>query len=169
MNLPNSITALRIALIPFFILVLSLKIPYKEIVVTVVFVGLALSDSLDGYIARRTGQVTDLGKFMDPLADKLLITAALVFLIGQGVEAWMAFVIIAREFLVTGLRIMAIKNKVVIKASSFGKLKTISQIVGVVAVIMNLYFAWWFMLIAVLFTIVSGLDYFLESRKLLRE
>jgi len=64
---------------------------------------------------------------------------------------------------------MAIKNKVVIKASSFGKLKTISQIVGVVAVIMNLYFAWWFMLIAVLFTIVSGLDYFLESRKLLRE
>ena len=169
MNLPNSITALRIALIPFFILVLSLKIPYKEIVVTVVFVGLALSDSLDGYIARRTGQVTDLGKFMDPLADKLLITAALIFLIGRGVEAWMAFVIIAREFLVTGLRIMAIKNKIVIKASSLGKLKTISQIIGVVAVIMNLYFAWWFMLIAVLFTIVSGLDYFLVSRKLLRE
>jgi len=169
MNLPNKITLLRILFISVFILVLSLKIPYKEIVATGVFVILALSDSLDGYIARKTGQVTDLGKFMDPLADKLLISAALIFLIGQGVEAWMAFVIIAREFVVTGLRIIAIKNKIVIRASSLGKLKTISQIIGVVAVIMNLQSAWWFMLIAVLFTIVSGLDYFLEARKLLRE
>ncbi len=167
MNLPNFITMLRIALIPFFVLFLYLKFPYGNIVATVVFIALALTDSLDGYIARKTNQITDVGKFIDPLADKLLITAALIFLIGHGVEAWMAFVIIAREFAVTGLRIIAVQKKIVIKASSLGKLKTVSQVVAIIAVLMNLHLAWWFMLIAVLFTLVSGLDYFLESRKLL--
>jgi CDP-diacylglycerol---glycerol-3-phosphate 3-phosphatidyltransferase len=167
MNLPNFITTLRIALIPVFVLFLYIKFPYRNIVATVVFVALALTDSLDGYIARKTNQVTDVGKFIDPLADKLLITAALIFLIGHGVEAWMAFVIIAREFAVTGLRIVAIQKNIVIKASNLGKLKTVSQVIAIVAVLMNLHSAWWLMLIAVLFTLVSGLDYFLESKKLL--
>ena len=167
MNLPNFITMLRIALIPVFVLFLYIKFPYRNIVATVVFVALALTDSLDGYIARKTNQITDLGKFIDPLADKLLVTAALIFLIGHGVEAWMAFVIIAREFAVTGLRIVAIQKKIVIKASSLGKLKTVSQVIAIIAVLMNLGSAWWLMLIAVLFTLVSGLDYFLESKKLL--
>jgi CDP-diacylglycerol---glycerol-3-phosphate 3-phosphatidyltransferase len=167
MNLPNFITMLRIALIPVFVIFLYIKFPYRNIVATVVFVSLALTDSLDGYIARKTNQVTDLGKFIDPLADKLLVTAALIFLIGQGVEAWMAFVIIAREFAVTGLRIVAIQKNIVIKASNLGKLKTVSQVIAIIAVLMNLGSAWWLMLIAVLFTLVSGLDYFLESKKLL--
>ncbi len=167
MNLPNFITMLRIALIPVFVLFLYIKFPYRNIVATVVFVALALTDSLDGYIARKTNQITDLGKFIDPLADKLLVTAALIFLIGHGVEAWMAFVIIAREFAVTGLRIVAIQKNIVIKASSLGKLKTVSQVIAIIAVLMNLGSAWWLMLIAVLFTLVSGLDYFLAGRKLL--
>jgi CDP-diacylglycerol---glycerol-3-phosphate 3-phosphatidyltransferase len=167
MNLPNFITTLRIALIPVFVLVLYLKIPYKDIIATTVFVALALTDSLDGYIARKTNKVTTVGKFIDPLADKLLITAALVFLIGHGVEAWMAFVIIAREFAVTGLRIVAVQKDIVIKASNLGKLKTVSQVIAIIAVLMNLHSSWWLMLIAVLFTLVSGMDYFLESKKLL--
>lgn len=169
MNLPNKITLLRIALIPIFLIVLYLNIPYRGAIAAVVFVALALSDTLDGYIARKRKQVTDLGKFIDPLADKLLVTAALIFLIGQGVEAWMAFVIIAREFIVTGLRILAASKKIVIHASALGKLKTISQVVGVVAVLMNLSIAWWLMLIAVIFTVISGIDYLMAAKKLLKE
>ncbi len=169
MNLPNRITLIRIALIPIFLAVLYLDIPYKGEIAAVVFVILALSDTLDGYIARKRKQVTDLGKFIDPLADKLLVTAALIFLIGQGVEAWMAFVIIAREFIVTGLRILAASKKIVIHASALGKLKTISQVVGVVAVLMNLSIAWWLMLIAVIFTVISGIDYLMAAKKLLKE
>ena len=169
MNLPNKITLLRIALIPLFLIFLYLKIPYREIIAASIFVILALSDTLDGYIARKRKQVTDLGKFIDPLADKLLVSAALIFLIGQGVEAWMAFVIIAREFVITGLRILAASKKIVIHASNLGKLKTVSQVVGVVAVLINLSIAWWLMLIAVIFTVISGIDYLMAAKKLLKE
>lgn len=170
MNLPNKITLIRIALIPLFLFFLFLKqMPYREVVAAVVFVIVASTDAVDGYIARKRKKVTDLGKFIDPLADKLLIVAALIFLIGHGVEAWMAFIIIAREISVTGLRLLAVSKNVVIAASKFGKLKTISQIIGIVAVIIKLKSAWWLMLIAVLFTIISGIDYFLAARKLLKE
>ena len=169
MNLANKITLLRIALIPLFLLFLFLDIPYKEFVATIFFVLLSLTDTVDGYIARKRNQVTTLGKFIDPLADKLLVASALIFLIGHGVEAWMAFLIIAREFAVTGLRVLAVSKKIVIQASSLGKLKTISQILGIVAVLMNFTYAWWFMLIAVIFTLVSGLDYFLAAKKLFKE
>ena len=175
-NLPNKITLMRIALIPIFIIVLYLNIPYKGTIAALVFTLLALTDTLDGYIARKKDQKTEVGGFIDPLADKLLVSAALIFLIGHGVEAWMAFIIIAREFSVTGLRILAAAKGVNIHASKLGKLKTVSQVIAVIAVLMNLdtillgfALSWWLMLIAVIFTLISGIDYFLESKKLLNE
>lgn len=168
-NLPNKITLLRIAAIPVFLVVLSINIKYKEIFAVAIFVLIALSDSLDGYIARKRKQISDAGKIIDPLADKLLISAALIFLIGQGVEAWMAFVIIAREFLVLGLRVLVMGKKTVIAASNLGKIKTILQVVAVVAVLINSEYAWYIMLIAVIFTVWSGADYFISARRFLKQ
>ncbi|MBN2112308.1 CDP-diacylglycerol--glycerol-3-phosphate 3-phosphatidyltransferase [Candidatus Woesearchaeota archaeon] len=169
MNLPNKITLARIVLIPIFIVILNLPIKYREFLAAAVFIVLSLSDALDGYLARKRKEVTNLGKFIDPLADKLLVTAALIFLIGHGVEPWMAFLIIAREFAVTGLRILAASKNVVISAKKMGKLKTISQIIAVIAVLLDSEFAWHIMLVAVVFTVVSGVDYFVAAKKLLNE
>ncbi len=169
MNLPNKITLARIALIPIFVIVLYLPIRYKHIISASIFIIISSSDALDGYLARKRKEVTTLGKFIDPLADKLLITAALIFLIGYGVEAWMAFIIIAREFIVTGLRIMAISKHKVIAASKLGKIKTVLQIIAIVAVLLHSDFGWYFMLVAVIFTVISGLDYFRAAGKFLKE
>lgn len=169
MNLPNKITILRILLIPIFITLFYIKIKYIEYIAAIVFIILALTDALDGYIARKKKQVTKLGKLIDPLADKLLISAALIFLIGRGVPPWMAFIIIAREFAVTGLRLSAQSKNITIPSSKWGKTKTISQIVAIVAVIINFPFNWWFMLIAVILTLTSGIDYFIKTRRFLKE
>ncbi len=169
MNIPNKITILRIALIPVFIFLLYIKVKYIEYIVAVVFIILALTDALDGYIARKRKQVTRLGELIDPLADKLLISAALIFLIERGVPTWMAFVIIAREFAVTGLRLSASAKNVIIAASKWGKIKTISQIVAIVAVIINFPYNWYFMLVAVILTVISGVDYFIKARVFLKE
>ncbi len=168
MNLPNKITVLRIILIPVFIVLLYIKARYIEYIAALVFIVLALTDALDGYIARKRKEVTRLGKLIDPLADKLLISAALIFLIGKGVPSWMAFVIIAREFSVTGLRLL-LSDKITLQASKWGKIKTVSQIVAIVAVIINFPLNWYFMLIAVILTLVSGVDYFVNARRFLRE
>jgi len=168
MNLPNKITILRILLIPVFIAILYMKVKYIEYIAAFVFIILALTDALDGYIARKTKQVTRLGKLIDPLADKLLVSAALIFLIGRGIPAWMAFVIIAREFIVTGLRLV-LSDKITIHASKWGKIKTISQIIAIVTVIINFPYNWYFMLIAVILTLVSGMDYLIKARKFLKE
>lgn len=169
MNLANKITLFRISLIPLFIIILYLPIRYRPEIAAIIFIFLSATDALDGYIARKRKEVTELGKFIDPLADKLLVTAALIFLIGHGVKAWMAYIIIAREFAVTGLRILAASKKIVISASNLGKLKTVSQIVAVIAVLLDSAFSWHIMLIAVIFTILSGLDYFVAARKLLND
>jgi len=168
MNVPNRITILRILLIPVFIVLLYVKARYVEYVAAIVFIILALTDALDGYIARKRKEVTKLGKLIDPLADKLLISAALIFLIGRGVPEWMAFIIIAREFAVTGLRLV-LSSKITIHASFLGKIKTISQIVAIIAVIINFPFSWYFMLIAVILTLISGVDYFIKAWKFLEE
>lgn len=169
MNIPNKITILRIILIPLFIILLYIKMKYVEYIAALIFIILALTDALDGYIARKKKQITRLGKLIDPLADKLLISAALIFLIGKGVPAWMAFIIIAREFAVTGLRLSASAKNITISASKWGKIKTISQIVAIVAVIINFPYNWYFMSIATILTILSGLDYFIRAKKFLRE
>ena len=168
MNLPNKITILRILLIPVFIAILYMKVKYIEYIAALVFIILALTDALDGYIARKTKQITRLGKLIDPLADKLLVSAALIFLIGRGIPAWMAFVIIAREFIVTGLRLV-LSDKITIHASKWGKIKTISQIIAIVTVIINIPYNWYFMLIAVILTLVSGMDYLIKAKKFLKE
>lgn len=189
MNLANKITLARIFLVPiimFFLLIrfdwgsitfAEVTITYSEIIATFIFILAASTDGLDGYIARKKKLVTNLGKFLDPLADKLLITAALVSLVDRGsVEAWMAIVIISREFAVTGLRLVAAVDGQVIAASKLGKLKTIVQIVAICAVMLNNFpfgalgipfdlFAMW---VAVIITIYSGVDYFMKNKKVIQ-
>lgn len=161
-NVANWITLGRIVAIPIFILTLYLPVSYARVIAAVVFCLIALSDAVDGWVARARKEVSEGGALLDPLADKLLIAAALVFLIGKGVEAWMAFVIIAREFIVTGLRLVA-KN--ITHASYLGKLKTISQVIAIVLVLLNVSFAWHAMLVATILTAVSGVDYLWRSRR----
>ena len=146
MNLPNSITLTRIASVPLLIWVLSPKFPFQgthgeqEIAAAALFILAAMTDGLDGYLARRRGQITTLGMLLDPLADKLLVTTAFILLVAYNprvMPPWIAVLVIGREFLVTGLRSIASSEGFTIDASEIGKLKTVIQIVAVVAAILN--------------------------------
>jgi len=188
-NLPNKITLARIFLVPvvmFFLLVrFNLGqfqfgqgvITVSEIIAALIFILAAVTDGLDGYIARKRKLVTNLGKLLDPLADKLLISAALISLVEmQRLDAWVAIVIISREFAVTGLRMIAAAEGQVIAASPWGKLKTIVQIVAIVTLMINNFpfssFAFPFAGIiawaAVIITVWSGVDYFIKNWKVIR-
>lgn len=167
-NLANRLTLLRIILIPVFMAFLLSRLPLGDWLAAGVFVIAALTDSVDGYIARKHNQITVFGQFFDPLADKLLILAALITLVGQGrLSAWLAMIIITREFAVSGLRYYAWMNGRVIAASPLGKVKTVSQVIAIIfwilkpAIIPTLL-ADVVMGIAVAITIVSGLDYYLK-------
>ncbi len=184
MNLPNSITLSRIACVPVLIWVLSPKFPVhgthgeQEIIASGLFILASITDGLDGYLARRRGQITTLGMLLDPLADKLMITAAYIILVAYNpriVEPWIAVLIIGREFLVSGLRSIAASEGFTIDASEIGKLKTVIQIVSVVAAILNHRWDMWNLwgfpvgvhLIAVtaiywmtIVSIISAVDYF---------
>ncbi len=184
MNLPNSITLTRICSIPLLIWILSsnhFQSAYgeREILASALFIAASITDGIDGYLARKRGQITTMGILLDPLADKLLIAAAFITLVQFNprlVPAWMAVVIIGREFLVSGLRSIAASEGFTIEASELGKFKMVVQIVSVVAVILDhrwtewpVYgtyffpvdwiarFAIWFM---VLLSLISALDYF---------
>src|ERR671935_1835008 len=136
LNLPNLLTVLRILLVPVIIVALLEETPNGDALAAFVFALAAFTDGLDGYIARSRGAVTTFGKLMDPIADKLLIIAPLVLLVSLGrIAAWVAMVIIAREFAVTGLRMVAAEQGVVIPASFTGKVKTITQVAAIFAVI----------------------------------
>lgn len=166
MNLANKLTLLRIILIPIFLVLIATKIPYGVYLATGVFIIAALTDKLDGYIARSRNQITTFGKFMDPLADKLLVAAALISLTElQRLSTWVVMIIIAREFAVTGLRTIAAADGIVIAASWWGKLKTTTQIIAIVAVLINLPYYSILVYIAVIITIFSGVDYFYKNRK----
>lgn len=174
MNLANKITIIRIFLVPIFMFFLLVKIPYGEFIAACIFVLAALTDSLDGYIARSRNQITNFGKFMDPLADKLLVSAALISLIEMGkISAWIVVIIIAREFAITGLRVIAASEGINIAANWWGKIKTITQIVAIVALLLNNYpfrlinfpFDKIAVGLAVIFTIISGFDYLYTNRK----
>jgi len=177
MNLANKLTIIRIFLVPIFLVFIAVKdIPYGTLIATAVFIIAALTDKLDGYIARSRNQITRFGKFMDPLADKLLVTAALVSLVEfQIIPTWMAMVIIAREFAVTGLRSIAAAEGSVIAASWWGKVKTVVQIIAIIFALINLsysdmYFALAtkiIMFIAVIITILSGVDYFIKNKEVI--
>lgn len=166
LNLPNSITVFRILLIPVFMTFLLGTVPGGAVLAALTFVVAAATDSLDGYFARRRSQTTVLGAFLDPLADKLLVSAALVVLVELGnVSVWVAMVIIAREFAVSGLRMVAAAEDVIIPASRWGKAKTASQVIAIVAVILHpSSLATGLLMVAVVLTIISGVDYFLKAR-----
>jgi CDP-diacylglycerol--glycerol-3-phosphate 3-phosphatidyltransferase len=173
MNIPNSITVFRIILIPIFVVLMLTRIPYGSTIGAAIFLFAALTDSLDGYLARKWKQTTKLGAILDPLADKLLITAALISLVELGrLPGWMAIVIVGREFAVTGLRVVKAEEGIIIPASKMGKLKTISQVVAVLIVMLQNFFypfrdlpiGHWAMYIAVLITLVSGIEYFQKNK-----
>lgn len=165
-NIPNKITIIRVALIPLFAIILLVDIPYKHILAAFVFGMLSISDFFDGYIARKKRQVTEIGKLIDPIADKLLISTALIFLIGKGVELWMAAAIIAREIILTAVRIYLLPSKIIVPASNFGKAKTVVQSIAIIFVLLKLPFSWHMMLVAVLLTLISGIEYLFRIRQM---
>ncbi|HWQ79460.1 MAG TPA: CDP-diacylglycerol--glycerol-3-phosphate 3-phosphatidyltransferase [Anaerovoracaceae bacterium] len=170
MNLPNKLTMLRIILIPVFIIVLMIGYYYIS---AVIFVLAALTDALDGHIARKYNLITNFGKIMDPLADKLLVVSALVCLVELGdVAGWMVIVILAREFTITGLRSVAAAQGNVIAAGWSGKVKTASQMVAITALLLQNWpfsligfpFAEIMLWVAVVMTIVSGVEYIIKNK-----
>ena len=172
-NLPNFLTLVRILLVPVVVAALLAETPNADTLAAIVFAVAAFTDGLDGYIARSRGSITTFGKLMDPIADKLLIIAPLISLVSLGrVAAWVAMVIIAREFAVTALRMVAAEQGVVVPASVLGKAKTITQVAAILAVIafqstplavdLLLY-------VAVAVTVVSGIDYFFGIRRQVEE
>ena len=186
LNLANSITIARILLVPVFLVLLlgGLPKPYGDLAAAAVFILAAATDKLDGYVARRSKQVTTLGQFLDPLADKLLIAAALIALVAQDrVAAWVAMVIIGREIAVSVLRIIGVSQGVSIPADKYGKLKTVLQIVYVVYVLFPTadiarlihvstsvadYIQWILAVVVVIVTLASGVNYFRNARGLIR-
>jgi CDP-diacylglycerol--glycerol-3-phosphate 3-phosphatidyltransferase len=173
LNLPNFLTVLRILLVPVVVVALLEETPNADTIAAVVFCVAAFTDGLDGYIARSRGSITTFGKLMDPLADKLLIIAPLVSLVSlDRIAAWVAMVIIAREFAVTALRMVAVEQGVVIPASTLGKAKTIAQVAAIFAVIAFQSTPWPVDLLvyaAVAVTVVSGADYFFGLRRRIEE
>jgi CDP-diacylglycerol--glycerol-3-phosphate 3-phosphatidyltransferase len=173
LNLPNILTLLRILAVPVIVVALLGETPNGDALAAGVFALAAFTDGLDGYIARRRQDITTFGKLMDPLADKLLIVAALVSLVSLGrLAAWVAMVIIARELAVTGLRAVAVEQGVVISASWLGKVKTALQVAAVFALII------WnpspvavdvLVYLAVAATVISGVDYFFGLRRRIAE
>jgi CDP-diacylglycerol---glycerol-3-phosphate 3-phosphatidyltransferase len=174
LNLPNLLTLFRILLVPVLVVALAGEVSNGSAVAAAVFAIAALTDGLDGYIARSRKDITTFGKVMDPIADKLLIAAALITLVSlHRVAAWVAMVIIAREFAVSGLRIAAGQQGVVIPASPLGKVKTCVQVAAIFAVIATGHHgAWWaqaLLYASVVVTVVSGADYFLNFRRRIEE
>ena len=190
MNLANKLTLVRIFLVPVFLVFIAVKdIPYGSFIATFIFILASPTDKLDGYVARSRNQITNFGKFMDPLADKLLVTAALISLVElQVVPGWAAVVIIAREFAVSGLRSIAASQGKVIAASWWGKIKTVIQIIAIILLLLkvnihdakllkifvidNHYVKEFFriaptvmLMVAVIVTLLSGYDYFKKNKE----
>jgi CDP-diacylglycerol--glycerol-3-phosphate 3-phosphatidyltransferase len=173
LNLPNALTLVRILAVPVIVVALLGETPDGDVIAAVVFALAAFTDGLDGYIARRRRDVTTFGKLMDPLADKLLVIAALVSLVAlDRLAAWVAMVIIAREIAVTGLRTIAAEQGVVIAASWLGKAKTALQVAAIFALIAFDPAPLWvdvLLYLAVAMTVISGADYFFGLRRRIEE
>ncbi len=175
MNLPNKLTVFRVILIPFFVLFLLLDLTaYDKWIALAIFIIASLTDFLDGHIARKYHLVTNFGKFMDPLADKLLVCSALICLIELNrIPAWIVIVIIAREFIISGFRLVASDNGVVIAASYWGKFKTTFQIVMICLMIADLSQLYLItqlvMWIALALTVISLVDYLVKNKGVMKD
>ncbi len=178
MNLPNKLTMFRVLLIPFF--VFFLLAPYfpqnGKYIAAVIFVAASLTDFLDGKIARKYNLVTNFGKFMDPLADKLLVCSALVCLVSTGqLAAWIVLIIIAREFIISGFRLIAAEQQIVIAASYWGKFKTTFQMIMIIILILDLdnqivqMLGTIFTYLALALTVISLLDYLYKNWAVLKD
>jgi CDP-diacylglycerol---glycerol-3-phosphate 3-phosphatidyltransferase len=174
LNIPNSLTVFRLLLIPPILYSFDGRFPNHQLVAFALFAGASFSDSLDGRIARRYARVTTLGKFLDPLADKLLILAVLALLVQDSLlPAWVVIVVVGRELLITGLRSIGAAQGLIIAATPFGKTKTISQMLAVGLVMLQRPYpalsglAAVAVVIAVIFTVFSGIDYVWRYRRLL--
>ncbi|MFQ5701367.1 MAG: CDP-diacylglycerol--glycerol-3-phosphate 3-phosphatidyltransferase [Acidobacteriota bacterium] len=184
LNLPNSLTLFRIFLVPILVVILLTKFEGKELWGVAVFLVASLTDILDGYLARKRDEVTTLGKLLDPVADKLLISAAFISLVEMGLApAWMVVIIIGREFAVMGLRSVASAQQITISASRWGKYKMVSQVVAISFLILGdhpwspatmmgtrvrtigIFFLW----IVVIAAVVSAVDYFIRFARVFRE
>ena len=177
MNLPNKLTVLRMIMIPFFVVFMLTDLggTYGKYIALAIFVIASLTDLLDGKIARKRNLVTNFGKFMDPLADKLLVCSALICLVEMDrLAAWMVIVIISREFIISGFRLIASDNGVVIAASYWGKFKTTFQMIMIILLILDLggsfavietVVTW----IALILTVISLLDYLIKNKGILLE
>ena len=174
MNTPNKLTILRVIMIPFFVFFMLADMGNAgKYTALVLFIAASLTDTLDGYLARKYNQVTNFGKFMDPLADKLLVCSALICMMDVGkLPSWAVIVIISREFIISGFRLVASDNGIVIAASWWGKSKTISQMVMIILMIAD--FGGVFgtletilLYVAVILTVVSMIDYIWKNRQVL--
>ena len=178
MNLPNKLTIFRVILIPFFVFFLLLEPDNQtfRLIADLIFIVASLTDMLDGKIARKYHLVTNFGKFMDPLADKLLVCAAMVCLVATGqLAAWIVIIIISREFIISGFRLIASDNGIVIAASMWGKFKTVFQMLMIIVLIANIPLAAFDMIgtvltyVALVLTVVSLVDYIDKNKDILKE
>jgi CDP-diacylglycerol---glycerol-3-phosphate 3-phosphatidyltransferase len=190
MNIPNRITLSRILLIPIFIIIMSVPfewgewsignstLPVSHFVAALLFIVASATDWIDGHYARKHNLVTNLGKFLDPLADKLLVSAALILLVEMGAApAWVVIIIISREFAVTGLRLVAAGEGIVLAAGNMGKLKTATQMISIAVLLLhnfpfsfiNFPFGTIMLYIALFFTVLSGYDYFVKNWHVMRD
>ena len=176
MNLPNRLTVLRVLMIPFFVLfTLTDLVPgYSKYIAVALFVAASLTDFLDGHIARKYNLVTNFGKFMDPLADKLLVCSAMICLVELArIPAWVVIIIIAREFIISGFRLVASDNGVVIAASYWGKFKTVFQMLMICLMIADLepltLVTQIIMWVALALTVVSLVDYLMKNKSVMKE
>ena len=174
MNLPNKLTLARVIMIPLMMVFLLINHDWSRNIACIVFIIASLTDMLDGHLARKNNQITNFGKIMDPLADKLLVTAAIVILVQLGdLPAWIVVIILAREFAVTGLRSVAASEGIVIAAGIWGKWKTTFQMIALVFLIakpltlaiFHFNIGMLFIYIALILTIYSGCDYFIKIGK----
>ncbi len=170
MNTANKLTLLRVFIIPVFLIVLYLDFKYSRYVALGLFILASFTDFLDGYIARHHDQITDFGKFMDPLADKVLVVAAMLWFVETGImPAWALLIVIIREFAVTGLRLVAVDNGRVIAAGRSGKVKTAATMVCIIIMFFPVpkYLIWICVGVIVLTTIYSGVEYFVKNKDIL--
>lgn len=172
MNTPNKLTLMRTLMVPIFVLCMYMDFNNSRIVATIIFAIASFTDFLDGYLARRDNLVTNFGKFADPLADKILVCSAMIMLVSSGeMPAWSVIIIIAREFTITGFRIIAASENITIAASPLGKFKTVTQLISNILLLTGLSnlrpIGMGIFYLAVVFTVISGADYLIKNKKVL--